>query len=176
MDPRFILPTSDIIREFRQEDWLFGFYDEGVKGLVRDTVLAHQAHRTEVVCDGSGDSVQARLLEHVIRQYENSLEFRFLENTLGHCHPASMVEMVVLCIDHAVSVMMREFFAGLTYDVCKSHWQWLENDLIVNLLLKDQPCKRAPSICSSAKRTLYPTGTVARSWFGGAPFIGTNSF
>jgi hypothetical protein len=141
LNPQFILPTGDIVREFQRDDWLFGFYDDGIKGLVRDVVLLQGDHNTRhAAFRDPEDAVLLALLENVIQQYENSLEYRFLENTLRHCHPTFMVEMVVLGVDHAVSRMMREFFAGRPYDVCKSRWQWLGNDLITTISFMDVPC------------------------------------
>jgi len=170
---RVILPTTEIIQAHRRSNWLLGFYDEGIKGLVRDTVLHQSHHNAPFFCEAGGE---VTLLEDVVRQYENSMEYRFIENTLNHCYPTSQVEMVVTSVADDVAQMMRDFFAGHAYDVCKSRWQWLEDDLIVTMHFQDAPCKRAPSTYSSAPTIPCRIGILAPSWFGSALSIPTSSF
>ena len=173
MIPRFILPTAEIIRDNRRNDWLLEFYDEGIKGLVRDTVLNQRAEDAPVFCDAGGE---VALLETVIQQYESSLQYRFLENTLAHCYPTSRVEMAVIGVAEDVAQMMRGFFAGYAYDVCKSNWQWLEDDLIVTITFQRDACKKDPSFFSLAPTIPYRTGIYGTSWYGTSRSTAMSSF
>lgn len=140
-DERFVLPTGKIIHTFNTFEPVFCFYEEGVRGLVRDTVLLNTG-------DPEGrayvDSDEARikrgkllfaegLLERVIAQYENSLDLRYLENTLGQYCAESIVRMMVEQIDLAVAQMLRDYFGGQVYQMCKSRWKWVGTDLLIRV-------------------------------------------
>ncbi len=180
MIPRFILPTSEIIRTFKAKEELFEFYEEGIRGLVRDIVMRPRAFDTVQICDGVGYNKDAMILEElvaqVVSQYENSLHYRYIENTRAHIHPSCLVEVVVLCVEDAVSQMLRGFFAGFAYDVCKSNWQWLEDDLVVTITFQRDACEKDPSFFSLVASAPCRTGIYATSWYGASSLTATSSF
>lgn len=141
---RLIVPTSDLVREFWHCEPLLCFYDEGVRGLIRDTVLLNcgvpagsfSLHRRRKEPPLFSDG----LLDHVLGEFERSLEVRFLENTLPQrAESASFaVEAVVEAIDEAVARMMREFLLRDIYEICKTRWQWIGYDLLVMVQVLDR--------------------------------------
>lgn len=136
------LPTRDIVRHFKDFERLFSFYEEGIKGLVRDTVLLSSAwvlgrnisiqpySPHPVVADG--------LLEKVMRDYASSSEAmmqRLSENTSAEAY----VELVTEMIDRAVGEMMYTLFVSSVYDVSKTEYSWVGDDLVIKMRIYERP-------------------------------------
>lgn len=136
--PIVILPTAEIITRFKGFEELFCFYDDGLKGIVRDSVLTSQAydlveryhkpkgHRSKCIIEVSG------LLDKILRDYHNSADAMFLfriENT----NAATYVEEAAIQIDTAVNEMMRVLFARIVYDMNMDGYTWLGDDLMTTV-------------------------------------------
>jgi hypothetical protein len=131
-----VLPTSEVIREFIQHDTLFCFYEGGIRGLVRDSVLLAADHPYEVVdghyCAKPRPLKNKDLMEKVLRDYENSLDWRWMENHYRF-NPSSQIAILVDLVDFAVGKMMRGLFVQAVYEICKTTYTWLGDDLAVSL-------------------------------------------
>lgn len=135
------LPTTDIVRNFREFERLFTFYEEGIKGVVKDTVLLSSAwilsrtsnmqpHARPIIADG--------LLDKIMRDYANSGEAlmqRLSENTSSE----SYIELIAELIDRAVGEMMYALFLSTVYDVSKTEWRWIGDDLVAKMKIYDRP-------------------------------------
>jgi len=139
---KYILPTSDLVRQFKPHERLFNFYEDGIKGLIRDTILLSAAYRYHLFAFSRYNNSQYAprptiadgLLEKVLRDYDNSLDAhleRFQQNT----NSSYYVETVVKLIDHAVGEMMADIFQSTAYDVSKTDWQWHGSDLVARVNL-----------------------------------------
>lgn len=138
---KFILPTNDILRELEHLEHMFVFYEGGIRGVIKDTVLLSNAweltHYSSAKHDGIRPITAHGLVDKIIRDYENSPNAIFLhysENTRGSVH----VELASELIDNAVSDMMSLIFKHLVYDVCKTQWEWIGNDLLTNISIYEQ--------------------------------------
>lgn len=140
---KLIVPTSDLVREFWHCEPLLCFYNEGVRGLIRDTVLlsssvpadSYSLHRRRKDAPLFSDG----LLDHVMGEFERSLDLRFLENMLPRRAESACfaVEAAVEAIDEAVARMMRQFMQREVYEICKTRWKWIGYDLLVIVQVLD---------------------------------------
>lgn len=155
------LPTTDIVRNFKEFDRLFSFYEGGIKGVVRDTVLLSAAwvldhpswifdreimrypglvahYDTKHPITTAYPVIADGLLEKIMRDYANSPEAmmqRFSENTSSE----NYVEIVAEMIDRAVGEMMNTLFRSSVYDICKTEWQWIGDDLVAKIKIYNRP-------------------------------------
>lgn len=134
----YVLPTASIVREFREYNRLFSFYEDDIKGIIRDTILVssawmqkdysryhHEIHRPLMADD---------LMEKIIRDYHNSGEAlmqRLSENTSSETYIQRIVEQ----INRQVGDMMMTLFLNYVYDVSKTEWQWIGDDLVVKITI-----------------------------------------
>ena len=123
-----IIPTAEIISEFRHMDPVFCFYEDGVRGVVKDMVLRNTAG------DDTG-VVEQTLLNDIVAMYEHSLHVRYLENTLRITDPVIYIELFVAGLQETVSELLRQLFASVLSDHQwdSSEWGWIGNDLIVRM-------------------------------------------
>ena len=128
-----ILPTADIVREFEDYESVFCFYDEGLRGVIKDIVLYN------TVTDTTGEQT-SMLVQDVISVYEHSLYVRYLENTLSISQPEICIEMMVIQLESAVSKMLKALFVKelQRYRWDRSSYEWLGNDLITRIKLREQ--------------------------------------
>lgn len=143
--PKVILPTGDLLRNYRALEPMFSFYspgageEGGLRGLVRDMVLtADEAtgpppHFQAVFKKAIQDS---GVLEKVMRDYADSPEGRFVFHT-GRGHESSQVEMTAEALYEAVLEMMSAIFMRAVYEISKQDWQWLGDDLVATVKLLD---------------------------------------
>ena len=125
----FVLPTADIVREYHHLDALFVFYDDGIKGIIRDALLLSQGVTNQYTREIELRRALEPFMDKVLRTYDNSTEAmlqRLLENTSAELY----VEMVVADVWQRVSVMMKDLFQHLQYDVSRAEHRWLGNDLM----------------------------------------------
>lgn len=124
---KLLLPTSDIFLSHKHFEPLLYFYEDGVRGLVRDTVLL-----SSQPLPGSED-VQA-LRERLVAEYDRCANARFLENSMRrHEYASFLVEMAAEEIDYRVAEMMWQFLRGRVYEVCKTRWKWVGADLVATI-------------------------------------------
>lgn len=130
MHSLFLLPTAEIIWEHRQWEPLFCFYDEGVRGIVRDLVLLQNHQRDDL------PPVYEQLWAQVEDAYERSLNVRYLENTLGQITPLVYIETAVAELDAMVTAMLAVLFGRKTYRVAHDpvDYRWVGDDLLTAIL------------------------------------------
>lgn len=132
----YILPTNDIVKEFMDFESMFIFYEGGVKGIIKDTVLLSEASQYGRYASFENKGVRKLmakgLMDKILSDYSNSAEavfLRYSENTSS----SVQIELVTELIDNAVSDMMNCIFVRTVYDICKTRWEWIGNDLITNI-------------------------------------------
>jgi hypothetical protein len=127
-----ILPTAEIVTEFREYESTLFFFEDGLKGVVKDLVLSN------TVSDPTGMALRM-LTAQVVSNYENSLHVRYMENTLGTISPSIYIELIVEQLEIAVSAMLRQILRDMlpTYRWDHRQHRWLGNDLIANLILNE---------------------------------------
>jgi hypothetical protein len=135
----FVLPTADIVREYQDFDPLFVFYEDGIRGVIRDSILLSEGWSVKPTRYREVQSwrdTRTRFLEKVLRDYSNSPEAvltRLLENTSAEMY----VELVTEDIMRRVMGMMHDVFRHLVYDVSKAEWKWIGNDLATRIRIYD---------------------------------------
>ena len=132
---RFILPTAEIVRNFKEYEPLFSFYDEGLRGLVRDMVMLSDMHAAPEETRSTGFKRELGsdgLLEKVLRDYGHSLDAMFAHH-IGVPNKAPFVGALVELIYQHVVEMMSAYFRREPYEVCKQQWEWLGSDVIVGI-------------------------------------------
>lgn len=135
---KLILPTTEIYRAHRHYEPILCFYEDGVRGLIRDTVLLCNPTPTlKQDEDERSDDLRA-LLDKVLGEYESSVDRAMLENMFRRQDYASwLVEMCVCSIEEQVNRLMREFMQVFlrddAFELCKSRCSWLGADLLVRV-------------------------------------------
>lgn len=138
---RVVLPTADIVREFRGYEPIFCFYEDGIRGVVRDSVLLSNGmyeHELDE-CISHQSSLIETFINRVVEEYENSIHRRYIENTYAKNSPSITLELVVAQINSMVNTMTRALFMLRAYEICKSRWQWVGDDLIAVVQFLDDP-------------------------------------
>lgn len=130
----FILPTYSIGKRFQQDADVFYFYDHGIYGVIRDSVLLSSAWRRPHAVARHFDNND--LVRKIIRDYENTEDYRLMgyrdtmhERTLSEIRIEATTERIC----DAVEDMMYSLFKDNIYDVCKSNWRWLGHDLVASV-------------------------------------------
>ena len=131
-----ILPTTEIIREVWRFDELFSFYDDGIRGVVRDNVLHSDltviSEISELpVMKTSYWSIQ-KLNERIVFEYRNSprtLNLFYNENTCGDTY----VELIAEWVSVMVFEMLKTLFVRSDLDIMTRDWYWIGNDLVVTM-------------------------------------------
>lgn len=129
---KILLPTAEIIRDHGRHEGFFNFYEEGLRGVVRDMVLMSDDSIFSTSIPQRQLNVSEGLIQKILREYQNSPEAvmqRYLENTTYE----SYVELIAEMIADSVHDMMRSIFVSAVYDVSKTEWDWLGNDLITRI-------------------------------------------
>lgn len=137
----FIIPLHDLLRELEPFEELFGFYRDGLKGVVRDAlplvdgrrVIRHRANR--MVSEWESSSFPM-FLDKVSREYENSADAivaRFMENTTA----GPIIELVLEKIWRTVQLVMSDMFSFVPVTVDDTEGCWLGNDFVAWVTLHD---------------------------------------
>lgn len=139
--PSVALPTAGIVHEYRDCEALFSFYEDGLKGLIRDMVLVsdsrppmHKPTAEEI----KQEFLDSGLPERIMTQYAQSPDARFLAHTGNTTHEA-FIEMAAEVIYQSVVEMMNSLFLRLVYEVRKQRWSWIGNDLVVSMRILERP-------------------------------------
>lgn len=137
--PKVVLPTADLLKDFAHLERMFDFYEDGLRGLVRDMVLTADAVDTPSsrVEDAFKQALQnTGLIEKVMRDYAHSADARFNFLT-GTGSEQIEVEIAVEHIYQIVLEMMAQLFRRAVYEICKQEWQWLGDDLVAKVDVLD---------------------------------------
>ena len=122
----FILPTSEIVQEFKPFDSVFHFYKNGIKGVILDTIVISNGHYLSNAANTN--KLTSGLTAKVLEDYEQSPEtihLRFAENTNIGEH----IEMISDSIDELVSEMMNTLFGAHPYTLHEDNCYWVGNDV-----------------------------------------------
>jgi len=116
----FILPTKDILRLFQKYDELFMFYNDGVKGVIRDTILSRVS--TNRGLDDVLNKIRIDYLNSVdaVMEYLTEYEFR-----------SECIDLAVELITIAINEMMIDLFKSRNSSIIISYWKWFGDDFII---------------------------------------------
>lgn len=127
-----ILPTTPIVKGFSQYENLFCFYDDGVKGVVKDHVLVSRSCLVSFYEDIQKTDKSVRLMDEIIQKYETSLHRQYMENTYNGCKPIHMLEDIINEIEREVNNMMYLYFFEHPYSIERGV-KWVGDDLIIKI-------------------------------------------
>lgn len=120
-----ILPTRELVAEYKLLDPRFFFYRGGVKGLICDAVV--MTNGTALTTDG-----QSNLLGSMIEDYTN-YELECLHSNVplaDDVQDLSELEMIVELIEIDVQKFLDTFFNGQQFEIVR-FCQWVDDDLMV---------------------------------------------
>ncbi len=128
-----ILPVSEALKEFALSEYLLTFYEDGLRGLIRDHVLVS----TAIVCGidffEHEATVEDPLSKKITDSYTSSLFYRHdqemgvSERNLNDALAASER------IRRWINGMMYAILLNDVYSVQEQYFQWFGDDLIVRL-------------------------------------------
>jgi hypothetical protein len=122
-----ILPTADIVREYETAERTFSFYEDGLRGVIRDLILYSNTGK------GSGNYIQDKIL----REYSNTPEAvtsRIMENFMTEIYVETLVEVIF----NSVSIMMQTLLPHVAHSISVTEHQWNCNDLIIKIKNLDE--------------------------------------
>ncbi len=125
-----LLPTNDIVRTFNKLDPVFNFYEGGIKGVIKDTILVSEGYKLPEC-----KAIDTGLTEKILHDYENSTEAKLIQYT-QYPDNSLLIEIVTGLIEGMVNAMMHSVLSKMIYDVNHENWHWVGNDLkvVVNIL------------------------------------------
>lgn len=130
---KVILPTGDIVREFKALEPILSFYDGGIRGLIREAIRSV----SEPECRSLDDFALEQFCNNAIEIYENSIERQFIENTYNSNYPAAILELALARIADLVWEMMFGLFASIPCLVDAFHCRWIGDDLMITIKLPE---------------------------------------
>jgi hypothetical protein len=121
-----VLPTRDLLREYHEYNDTFYFYDNGIKGIIKD-ILINDLEIDDVI-------------NLIISKYSNTVDARVqLINDLnnGFCYNTreSGMEDIIKNITNSVMFMMKGIFQNRHYNVSRYNVRWIESDLVIKIAI-----------------------------------------
>ena len=127
-----ILPISEALKEFQLMEFSLVFYDEGLRGLIRDHVLVSNARMSDIDFYATTDDADP-LEKKVVDQYHNSSYYRHDVEMGNDNLTLNAALMASKRIRKWVNGMMYAAFVHDVYSVHEQHYRWFGNDLIVKI-------------------------------------------
>lgn len=127
-----ILPIAEALKEFELFEYILDFYDEGLRGLIRDHIFVSNAR----ICD---------LDDHESSFDEDPLQKKIIEaymHSIGYRHDVEMGIATkklnaALSASHRirkwVDGMMYTAFMNDVYSVHEQYYRWFGRDIIVQI-------------------------------------------
>lgn len=123
-----IFPTTDLLRELTNFEELFGFYDSGLRGVVKDAILLVDNRRV-----WSAHDMLPVLKEKVLHRYGDSPDAMMaylLENTSADAY----IEVVLEKIWDRITLMLCDFFQHHSVILVADPKNcWLGDDLMTSV-------------------------------------------
>jgi hypothetical protein len=141
MSTLIVLPTADIVREFERFEDLMSFHEGGVRGLIKETLIASDYDRLPLSIQQPGKILLADgLKDRILREYSNSPEALFLATAenINPKYTELIVELVVDLVDRAVAELLWTFFKQHYFNVYQHSCSWLGNDLMARVQLQEK--------------------------------------
>ena len=131
----FILPTAEIIDQYRKFEPLLSFYREGIKGIIRDIILMENGStkfQHFAIRRNKKVMLAETIVERIMRKYNDSPEAMF-QSYFGNDQRAFCVELAAELLYTSVNEMMDSLFGCEEIDVDESTHRWIGNDIIVTI-------------------------------------------
>lgn len=154
-----IIPTSDIVREFRTYDHLFSFLEGGVKEVVSEAAIESSFSRRQ---RGQRELLRAEpymafygtsshhmlysspLTQRMIRTYFDFAKDGFsINDPLSHEHSVNVgvIEVISNNVEEAIHELIRALTGTPRFEVEIAPRSWVGNDLVINV---SKPLPRQP--------------------------------
>ncbi len=124
----YILPTAEIVQRYQKFNDLFRFYDEGVRGLIRDIILT-----TDITDPKINNGLDSDIYAKVVWDYEHCPEYRNLEMSYPNDQASVTIEFIFLAMHYDIQVMLTSVFVNNLYDLSAQEYDWVGNDLIAKV-------------------------------------------
>lgn len=135
---KVILPTSEVLGFLSHFQELFSFYEDGLRGLVRDCVLLSDGVGSQRVSmrEFGSSVIDPDFASKVMREYAQSPSAMFLSviNNSGAYHSA---EMALEYVHDLVIDMVKATFGPAVYDISKTWHHWHSDDLVIEVVFLD---------------------------------------
>ena len=128
-----ILPVSDALKEFALSEYVLGFYEDGLRGLIRDHVLVSTAILCGIDFFELEPELEDPLYKKIVDSYTSSLFYRHDQEMGNTDRNLSAALNASARIRRWVNGMMYSAFVDDVYSVQEQHYQWFGDDLIVRL-------------------------------------------
>lgn len=117
-----ILPTADIVREYRDFERLFCFYRNGLKGVIEDIVLFSSPEE---------EAATKYILEKIVAEYSHTPES--ILSKMMEKDTDTYVELITVALDDSINDMMRTLFPKIKYIIAHMECRWYCDDLIIKV-------------------------------------------
>lgn len=128
-----ILPVSEALKEFALSEYLLTFYEDGLRGLIRDHVLVSTAIICGIDFFESELEVEDPLSKKIVDAYTESLYYRHDQEMGTSDRNLNAALAASERIRRWVNGMMYATFLNDVYSVQEQYFQWFGDDLIVRL-------------------------------------------
>lgn len=136
---RVILPTSKILQQFKNLEPLFSYADDGVMGVIRDMVLDADSPETNDFSSREFGHISPMFCDNIssvshfyLQEYENSAQAVVTQHRENMVY-SMYVEIALANMHQVVREMISELPFDKDYEISKQTWDWLGNDMIINV-------------------------------------------
>lgn len=130
-----VLPTSNLIDFLAYEQDYFEFYQEGVRGVIKEMVLNSDLSKLPLYQNGNGciNSVLTKnISEDILNQYWNSpYAVRLFVD--GRTDDSTMISLILDYIDECLAEMLSISLKQVNKDISHSYFSWVGNNLVIRL-------------------------------------------
>ncbi len=136
MNTYVILPTHEAFSYFNLAEHYLMFYEDGLRGLLRDHVLVSDPH----LCDN--DDIETifgedPLQQKIVESYRNSYIFKRDEH-MGRAEINISAALEISAhVRNWVNAMMRSIYPNEIYHIHEQYYRWFGSDLHVRIDVMD---------------------------------------
>jgi hypothetical protein len=137
---KFILPTADLVDRFKDYEYFLVFYEDGIRGLIRDLVQ-RQAGYLQYEQELTNTKELFDFVDRRIFLYDNSPEAicsQYNENINWN----GILIVLIETLDTLIKETLLGFFNKSNYIICKHSYEWVGNDLVISFITKTNHVKK----------------------------------
>jgi len=127
-----IIPIFEILNDHQESEQLFYFYDDGLRGVVRDIILFSSGCEFKNLHPNKRAGADECVVEKILRDYYNTPEAtlsRFTDNIDMEVY----IEVIAQSIAISVEELLRALIPRIVYEFSKTEFQWLGDDLLLKM-------------------------------------------
>lgn len=130
-----VLPTSTLVDALAAEQGYFEFYQEGVRGVIKDMVLNADLSKLPSYenCGGFVSSVLTKeISESILNQYWNSpYAVRLFVD--GRTDDSAIISIILDYLDECLAEMFRISLKHVDKEISNKYSSWVGNNLVIKL-------------------------------------------